>query len=306
MMAARRGVTVVRQIVSFARGVTPGSGPLDARPLLHDFERLLRHLLPRSISVQSTIPQDLPALAGDESAALSSTAQSLRQCPRRHAARRDADAGYSSGRTAGLRNREWHGPTLRRHHREGQGCRHRGRQARNDLRALLRPSPPATARAWDWRLCAISCAEWAASCVLQARSARAAQFTIYWPVARPERGRARRPGGPRRTRPGRRQRSFLRRTARAALETYGYRTAMAHDAGEALAHLVARGTEVNVVVIDGATSLTAQEVRAAAPRACVLGLGSVSDCTVCIEKPYSADDLLRAVSRALALADRST
>jgi hypothetical protein len=81
---------------------------------------------------------------------------------------------------------------------------------------------------------------------------------------------------------------------------------MAYDAGEAMTHLVAGRAEVSVVVIDAATSLTAREIRAAAPRARIVGLGSVSDCHVCIEKPYSANDLLRAVSRALTSLDRST
>jgi PAS domain S-box-containing protein len=65
--AAQRGATVVRQILSFARGVAIVDGPLRPTPLLNELAQLLRHLLPRSVSLQTDIPSDLPILVGDGS-----------------------------------------------------------------------------------------------------------------------------------------------------------------------------------------------------------------------------------------------
>ena len=299
MMAARRGVTVVRQIVSFARGVTPGSVPWTLDPSCTtsrgscDTSCLDRFQFSRRF-------RRTPGVRRRRNAALSDV---LNLCVNARDAMPHGGTLTLDIQAAELPASETANGTAQRYvviTVKDTGVGIAADKLETIFEPFLRPSPPATARAWDRRLPHLV-AEWAASCVLQARSARAPNSRSIGRSRVPERGRARRPGGPRRTRPGRRQRSFLRRTGASGVETYGYRTAMAHDAGEALAHLVARGTEVNVVVIDGATSLTAQEVRAARARACVVGLGSVSDCTVCIEKPYSADDLLRAVSRGIGL-----
>jgi PAS domain S-box-containing protein len=64
--AARRGAAVVRQILSFARGAALSDGPLRPTLLLNDLARLMRNLLPRSVTIQSDIPDDLPLLVGEE------------------------------------------------------------------------------------------------------------------------------------------------------------------------------------------------------------------------------------------------
>jgi PAS domain S-box-containing protein len=307
MMAARRGITVVRQIVSFARGIAPGSGPLDPRPLLHDFERLLRHLLPRSVSIQSSIPQDLPPLVGDEAqlyqVLLNLCVNARDAMPQGGTLRLDIQlvelpATESANGTA----QRYAVITV-----EDTGVGIPADKLETIFEPFFTTKPPGQGTGLGLATVRDLLRGLGGFVRVASTMGRGTQFTIYWPVARPERGRAL--AAPE----GRGELVLVadsdRSTAelaRAALETYGYRTVMAYDAGEAMTHLVAGRAEVSVVVIDAATSLTAREIRAAAPRARIVGLGSVSDCHVCIEKPYSANDLLRAVSRALTSLDRST
>jgi hypothetical protein len=307
MTAARRGITVVRQIVSFARGVAPGSGPLDARPLLHDFERLLRHLLPRSVSIQSSIPQDLPPLVGDEAqlyqVLLNLCVNARDAMPQGGTLRLDIQLGE-------LPATESANGTVQRYavitvDDTGVGI------PADKLETIFEPffTTKLPGQGTGLGLATVRDLLRGIGGFVRVASTigHGTQFTIYWPVARSERGRAlAAPEGHGELILVADSDRSTAELARAALETYGYRTAMAYDAGEALAHLVARAHEFKLVVIDAATSLTAKEIRLAAPRACIVGLGSVSDCTVCIERPYSADDLLRAVARALTSSDRST
>jgi PAS domain S-box-containing protein len=307
MTAARRGMTVVRQIVSFARGVTPTSGPLDARPLLHDFERLLRHLLPRSISIQSNIPQDLPLFAGDE-------AQLYQVLLNLCVNARDA---MPQGGTLALEVQPAELPATESANGPipkyvvisvadtGVGI------PTDKMETIFEPffttKPPGQGTGLGLATVRDLVRGLNGFVSVASTVGHGTQFKIHWPVGRPERSRAlAAPEGHGELILVADSDRSAAELARAALETYGYRTAMAYDAGEAMAHLAAHGADVRVVVIDAATSLTAREILAAAPQTCIVGLGALSDCRVCIQKPYSADDLLRAVSRALSLSAHST
>jgi two-component system cell cycle sensor histidine kinase/response regulator CckA len=64
-VSAHRGVDMVRQVLSFARGVEGERIPLPFKSIVKEIEHMLRHTLPKSISVESTIPPDLWLVSGD-------------------------------------------------------------------------------------------------------------------------------------------------------------------------------------------------------------------------------------------------
>jgi hypothetical protein len=129
---------------------------------------------------------------------------------------------------------------------------------------------------------------------------RGARFCVHWPAAQPDGARAiAAPEGHGECvliADGDRSAAEL---ARVALETYGYRAAVAHDAAEAAALFATHRDVIRVAVIDRAGPLEPAAVRASAPGARLVGLGSGDDCDVALEKPYTATDLLRAVAAAL-------
>ena len=61
----KRGVEVVKQILTFSRGLKAGKGLVPARPLLKEILNVLDETFPKSISVQSSIPEDLWMVEGD-------------------------------------------------------------------------------------------------------------------------------------------------------------------------------------------------------------------------------------------------
>jgi two-component system cell cycle sensor histidine kinase/response regulator CckA len=62
---ARRGADMVKQILSFARGVSGGHTILHVEPLLTDMEKLLRGTFPCSIQIRSQFDKDLRPVKGD-------------------------------------------------------------------------------------------------------------------------------------------------------------------------------------------------------------------------------------------------
>jgi PAS domain S-box-containing protein len=61
----KRGVEVVKQILTFSRGLKAGKGLVPARPLLKEIINVLDETFPKSIAVQSSIPEDLWMVEGD-------------------------------------------------------------------------------------------------------------------------------------------------------------------------------------------------------------------------------------------------
>ncbi len=63
--SAKRGADMVRQILSFARGVEGQRTPLDVSLIIKDVRHLVRETFPKNIQVHCSIAEDLPAVLGD-------------------------------------------------------------------------------------------------------------------------------------------------------------------------------------------------------------------------------------------------
>jgi C4-dicarboxylate-specific signal transduction histidine kinase len=62
---ASRGANIVRQVLSFARGVEGDRVPTPIRHIVHEVVDVLRETLPRSITVRETSPRDLWSARAD-------------------------------------------------------------------------------------------------------------------------------------------------------------------------------------------------------------------------------------------------
>jgi two-component system cell cycle sensor histidine kinase/response regulator CckA len=60
-----RGASLIRQVLTFARGVQGERVPVQTRHLLEDTERVLQQTLPKSISIVSDVPRDLWVVSAD-------------------------------------------------------------------------------------------------------------------------------------------------------------------------------------------------------------------------------------------------
>ncbi|HEX4644786.1 MAG TPA: ATP-binding protein, partial [Verrucomicrobiae bacterium] len=63
--SARRGVEMVNQILSFARGVGGEHSVLQVAHLIHEMLKLAKDTFPRSIQIQSHVPRDLSPVMGN-------------------------------------------------------------------------------------------------------------------------------------------------------------------------------------------------------------------------------------------------
>lgn len=63
--SARRGASMVRQVLLFARGRSGDQQQLDLRPVVKEMEKMVRDTFPRSISVKSYLAADLWPVRGD-------------------------------------------------------------------------------------------------------------------------------------------------------------------------------------------------------------------------------------------------
>ncbi|MEV8213387.1 PAS domain S-box protein [Leifsonia sp. NPDC077715] len=64
--AAQRGASMIRQVLSFARGSQGHRAPVEVGPLLWELARFCRETLPKSIELRVESPDGLPAVSGDE------------------------------------------------------------------------------------------------------------------------------------------------------------------------------------------------------------------------------------------------
>ncbi len=63
--SARRGADLVRQILTFARGVEGKRTELRAGPLIKDIQHFVQDTFPKNIHCISSLPEDLPSFLGD-------------------------------------------------------------------------------------------------------------------------------------------------------------------------------------------------------------------------------------------------
>lgn len=64
--SAQRGADIVRQVLTYTRGTKNEHKPLDARRLLADMRRILREILPKSIALNTTLPDELWNVTGNQ------------------------------------------------------------------------------------------------------------------------------------------------------------------------------------------------------------------------------------------------
>ena len=63
--SAERGARMVKQILGFARGAEAGRGPVQARHLMKEMEKIARETFSRAIEIATDLPTDLRTVAGD-------------------------------------------------------------------------------------------------------------------------------------------------------------------------------------------------------------------------------------------------
>lgn len=63
--STRRGSDLVKQILSFARGVTGEKAPLQVKHVLTEIVKLVRNTFPKKISIRSEVAPNLPNILGD-------------------------------------------------------------------------------------------------------------------------------------------------------------------------------------------------------------------------------------------------
>ncbi len=62
---AKRGIDLIRQVLTFARGVQGERVALQVRHVLQDLEKILIHTMPKSITIHTNVPRDLWVVSGD-------------------------------------------------------------------------------------------------------------------------------------------------------------------------------------------------------------------------------------------------
>jgi PAS domain S-box-containing protein len=63
--SAQRGANVVRQLLTFSRGIAGDRGPLQVRHLVKEMVAIMQETFPREIKITQEVPSDLPAIVGD-------------------------------------------------------------------------------------------------------------------------------------------------------------------------------------------------------------------------------------------------
>ncbi|HVP17986.1 MAG TPA: PAS domain-containing protein [Spirochaetia bacterium] len=64
-VSAERGAGIVRQVLSFARGVEGARGEVQLKHILREIEQMVAETFPRSIQIATRVPKDLPPIVGD-------------------------------------------------------------------------------------------------------------------------------------------------------------------------------------------------------------------------------------------------
>ena len=82
--SAERGAGIVKQVLTFARGVEGERVLLQPKHLLSEMSKILAQTFPRNIDIKTQYPPDLWVDQRRRHAAPSGAAESLRECARRH------------------------------------------------------------------------------------------------------------------------------------------------------------------------------------------------------------------------------
>lgn len=290
MAAARRGTAVVRQVLSFARGAAAGAGPLQPTPLLRDLERLLRHLLPRGVALKTTIPEHLPALVGDEPQLYQVV---LNLCVNaRDAMPHGGELALSAAVDGERKN------VVIRIADTGVGI------PPDKLDAIFEPfyttKPPGQGTGLGLATVRDLVRGQGGRVEVASMVGRGTTFAIHWPILLGDVAR------PTELPTGHGEMILLAdgdrsstELARAALETYGYRPVAARDSQEAAQLLSGHGSAIRAVVLDRSLPLEPATIRVAAPAARLIGIGPGTGVDARLEKPFTADDLLRTIDRLL-------
>src|SRR4029078_4229768 len=64
-VSAKRGANIVRQVLTFARGLEVEHIPIHPQHLLSNMERMLQETFPKSIRIQGEVPKNLWLVVGD-------------------------------------------------------------------------------------------------------------------------------------------------------------------------------------------------------------------------------------------------
>jgi PAS domain S-box-containing protein len=299
--AARRGMAVVRQVLSFARGMASNNGPLRPTPVLQDLKRLLRHLLPRSIELQTEFADDLPAISGDEpqlyqvllnlcvnardgmphggTLTLAGVLSELQAA--------DVPSGITPGSFVVFTVAD-----------TGVGIPH------DKLETIFEPfyttKPVGQGTGLGLAMVRDLVRNQGGFVRVASELGKSARFTIAWPVLQPESRRlVDLPDGHGELVLIADSERSSAELARVALETFGYRTVAARDAAEANLLFERHRSDVQVVLLDRKLALDPLTIRAAAPNARLVGLGKGDGCDAAIEVPFTADDLVRAIAGVL-------
>ncbi len=62
---SRRGADLIKQVLSFARGVEGERNPLQARHIITEIEKVLKETFPKNIEIRTDLPKDLFTITGD-------------------------------------------------------------------------------------------------------------------------------------------------------------------------------------------------------------------------------------------------
>jgi PAS domain S-box-containing protein len=290
---ARRGSGIVKQLLTFARGVGASDGPMQPAPVLHDLARLLKHLLPRGVTLRQEIPDDLWPIFGDSTQlyqVLINLAVNARDAmpgggtltigANNVAVSPDAPVSdLKPGRYVRIRVAD-----------SGAGIPPEHLEKVFDPFFTTKPAGQGTGLGLT-TVCGILRAR-GGGVRVESAVGRGSQFDVYWPVCEvtavlPTRGPADLPGGH-----GElvlvagSERSFGE-FAKATLEAYGYRVLHADFPDEASAILDRHGGAVRAAIIDAGDAWAAVRRTAQTAGAAVL------------PKPSAADTLLQALHEAL-------
>jgi CheY-like chemotaxis protein len=63
--AAQRGAGIVRQVLSFARGIEGDRAEVQLRHIVGEIEQIVRETFPKNMEIASDLPRDLPLVMGD-------------------------------------------------------------------------------------------------------------------------------------------------------------------------------------------------------------------------------------------------
>ena len=87
----QRGASLVKQVLAFGHGVEGERAMVQPKYIGRDIKQIVQETFPKSVEFELHVAPDLWNVIGDPDPDPSGPAESLCQCPRRHAQRRQTD-----------------------------------------------------------------------------------------------------------------------------------------------------------------------------------------------------------------------